>query len=180
MIRAFSFPRAALPITAEIRDALQMGYTFAVILVMIMLIPPIQGPGDDWFLPGEKPELTWFLVIPIFVLQFLLNMGISFFMARLGFVLPDISQTMTVVGRLLMYSSGVIFPIDRYLTNPAVAAIIQANPIYRLIQMYRQVLIDGTVPPPEAWAVLGLWSVGLLLFGFVYFWRGEATYGDER
>lgn len=166
MIRAFSFPRAALPISAELRDMLQMQYAIAVMLVMIVAIPP-----------HELPQLSWLLVVPIYVLQFVLNLGIQFMVSRLGFILPDISQLMTVVGRFLMYGSGIIFPIERFLEHPLLNALIQANPIYQMVRMYRLVLMDGKVPSPESWMILSAWAFGLLLFGFVFFWRGEETYG---
>lgn len=169
MIRAFSFPRASLPIAAELRDTLQMQYTIAVVLLLVMVIPPY-----------ESPEWTWFLVLPIYALQFFLNLGISLFTARIGFMIPDVSQLMSFVGRFMMYGSGVIFPIDKWSDHPAVMAIIQANPVYHMVVMYREVIIDGTVPAPEHWMILGAWACGLTLFGFLYFWQGEATYGGEQ
>lgn len=169
MIRAFTFPRASLPIAAELRDMLQMQYTIGVMLLLIMVIPPY-----------ESPEWTWFLILPIYVLQFLLNLGIALFTARIGFQIPDVSQLMSFVGRFMMYGSGVIFPIDRWSDNAVVTTIIQINPVYHMIVMYREVIIDGVVPASEHWMVLGAWAAGLTLFGFLYFWRGEATYGDEQ
>ena len=169
MIRAFSFPRASLPIAAELRDALQMQYTIAAVLLLIMVIPPF-----------EQPEWTWFLIVPIYALQFLLNLGVSLVMARIGFLLPDVSQLMSFAGRFMMYGSGVIFPIDRFTDHPLVMAIIQLNPVYHMISMYREVLINGAVPSAEHWMILGACAAGLTLFGFLFFWRGEATYGDEQ
>lgn len=169
MIRAFTFPRAALPISAEIRESLQMVYTVAIMLVMIVVVPN-----------HELPELTWLLVPVIFIFQFFLNLGISLVMARIGFIFPDTTQFMSFIGRFLMYGSGVIFPIENFLKNPVAAALIQANPIYHMLVMYRAVLMDGTVPALEHWMILGAWSVGLTLFGFIFFWRGEATYGNEQ
>ena len=169
MIRAFSFPRASLPIAAELRDALQMQYTIVVVLLLITVIPPF-----------ENPEWTWFLVLPIYVLQFVLNLGISLFMARIGFMIPDVAQLMSFVGRFMMYGSGVIFPIDRWTSHQLVMSIIQMNPVYHMILMYREALIDGTTPAGEHWMVLGAWAAGLTMFGFLFFWHGEATYGDEQ
>lgn len=169
MIRAFTFPRASLPISAEIRESLQMVYTVAIMIVMIMVVPN-----------HEQPEVTWLLVPVIFVFQFFLNLGISLVMARVGFIFPDMTQFMSFVGRFLMYGSGVIFPIERFLTNPIASALIAVNPIYHMLVLYRAVLMDGTVPAAEHWLILGAWSVGLTVFGFLFFWRGEATYGNEQ
>ncbi|WP_422115736.1 hypothetical protein [Brachybacterium sp. UNK5269] len=113
-------------------------------------------------------------------MQWALNLGITFIMARVGFRFPDTVQLMSFVSRVLMYGSGVIFPIDQMLTHPVANAVIEANPIFQMLRMYRQVLMDGTAPPAESWMILGGWAGGLLLFGFLFFWRGEASYGDEQ
>lgn len=170
MIRAFTFPRASLAVSAEIRESMQMVFTTVTMLVMIMAVPF-----------HERPEVTWLLVPVIFVFQFFLNLGISLVMARVGFIFPDASQFMTVVGRMLMYGSGVIFPIDRFTdSSPVIAMLIQANPIYHMLVMYREVLMDGTVPSVEHWMILGAWAAGLTLFGLLFFWQGEETYGAEQ
>ena len=169
MIRAFSFPRAAIPISAVLRDGLQMLWAVGAMLVMIAVIPP-----------HEYPTLTWLLIIPLLAMQWVLNLGITFILARVGFRFPDTVQLMSFVSRVLMYGSGVIFPIDQMLTHPVASAVIEANPIFQMLRMYRQVLMDGTVPPAESWMILGGWAGGLLLFGFLFFWRGEASYGDEQ
>lgn len=170
MIRAFNFPRASLAVSAELREAVQMIYTTATMIVMIMIVPF-----------HERPEYTWLLIPVIFLFQFFLNLGISLVMARIGFIFPDTSQFMSVMGRVFMYGSGVIFPIDRFTdSNPIIAALIQVNPIYHMLVMYREVLMDGTVPSVDHWMILGAWAAGLTLFGLLFFWRGEETYGAEQ
>lgn len=169
MIRAFSFPRASLPISTVLRDALQMGYTVTMMIIMIMAVPN-----------HEQPEWTWFLVPVIFALQVILNLGITLTLARVGFIFPDTTQFMSFVGRFLMYGSGVIFPIDRFLSNDVAMRIIETNPIYHMIVMYREVLMDGVVPSLDHWLILGAWALGLTVFGFIFFWRGEETYGGGQ
>lgn len=170
MIRAFTFPRASLAVSAELRESMQMIFTTATMLVMIIVVPF-----------HERPEYTWLLVPVIFLFQFFLNLGISLVMARIGFVFPDASQFMSVVGRMLMYGSGVIFPIDRFTdSNPLIASLIEANPIYHMLVMYRELLMDGTVPSLDHWLILGGWAVGLTLVGLLFFWQGEESYGAEQ
>jgi len=169
MIRAFSFPRAAIPISAVLRQGMQMVWAVAAMIVMIMVFPE-----------HELPNIMWPMILPVLALQWMMNLGLSFIFARLGFQVPDVSQLMSFVSRVLMYGSGVIFPIERFLTHPVAASIIQVNPVYQMLRLYRGILQQGTLPPPDAWLILGAWSVGLLVGGFVYFWRGEASYGGGQ
>lgn len=169
MIRAFAFPRASLPISGEIRDALQMVYTVAIMLIMLMVIPN-----------HEQPEWTWLLLPVIYAFQFALNLGLALTLARIGFIFPDTTYLMSFAARFLMYGSGVIFPIGNFVNQPAIMAIIEANPIYHLILMYREILMDGIVPSAEHWIILGGWAFVMVLFGLLFFWQGEETYGAEQ
>ena len=57
--------------------------------------------------PHELPSWAWLLMLPIFALQTLLNLGITFVTARIGYHFPDVSNLLGVVSRFLMYISGV-------------------------------------------------------------------------
>ncbi|MEE1617855.1 ABC transporter permease [Brachybacterium sp. J153] len=168
MIRAFNFPRAAVPISSVLQASMSSVATMIVICFAITIIPP--------FAP---PNLMWPLIIPIFLLQALLNLGITFITARIGFHLPDMANVLSVVSRFLMYGSGVIFPIEAFIKHPTIREIVMLNPVYRILDMSRTVLIDGAVPALDSWLILGAWVLVLLVGGFVYFSRGEEIYGRE-
>lgn len=168
MIRAFSFPRAAVPISNVVQSALTAAITTLSMCAAIILIPP-----------HALPQATWPLIIPIFLLQMALNLGITFLTARIGFHLPDMANIMSVVSRILMYTSGVIFPIEQFIDDPLIREIVMLNPLYRIIDMARTVLIAGEVPALDSWLILLGWVLVLLVGGFVFFWRGEESYGRE-
>lgn len=168
MIRAFSFPRAAVPISSVLQSTMTSVITMLVICLAISVIPP--------FAP---PQLIWPLIIPIFVMQALLNLGITFITARIGFHLPDMANVLSVVSRFLMYGSGVIFPIEAFIKDPTIREIVMLNPVFQVLDMSRTVLIDGAVPALDSWLILGAWVLVLLVGGFIYFSRGEEIYGRE-
>lgn len=168
MIRAFSFPRASIPIASALRSAMTAVFTMVAMCAIIAVAPP--------FAP---PQATWVLLVPIFVLQMMMNLGITFFTARVGFHFPDMGNVLSVVSRFLMYGSGVIFPIERFITNDAVREIVMLNPVFRIIDMARVALIDGQVPALESWLIVIAWTVVLLLGGLIFFWRGEESFGRE-
>ena len=169
MIRAFSFPRIAVPLSFQLREALQLVPTMLVMLVVIAVIPPFVTP--TW---------TWFLMVPILALQLFVNLGISLILARFGSRFPDTTQVMGFISRVAMYASGVIFPLENFITHSTAAAVLSLNPLYRIIDMLREVLMEGTIPSAESWLIVLIWAAGLVLVGFVYFWRGEATYGGDE
>lgn len=166
LMRSFKFPRAALVISATLRDIVSLTPVVTAMLAAIIVIPP-----------HALPHWTWPLVLPVIALQMLMNLGFRFFFARLGAILPDVSFAMSFLNRLLLYGSGIIFPIDRFIQSPIMAAILLNNPIYIVIDMYRTLLIDHTVPDAHQWVVGGIWAVGLAVVGFFFFWQGEEKYG---
>ncbi len=60
---------------------------------------------------GSYPSLSWLLVIPALLLQFVFNTGLALVTARLGSKTPDLAQLMPFVMRTWMYASGVMFSI---------------------------------------------------------------------
>lgn len=169
LIRAFNFPRASILVSMLIRDVLQRFPAMVVMFVMIISIPP-----------HAFPSLAWLLFPVIFVLQCAFDFGVYLVMARFGSALPDLAQAMAFVSRILMYGSAVIFPIDRFINHPAIAAFIESNPIYQILTAYRSILIEGIVPPFEAWLLIVAWAVALPVVGFVLFWFAEESYARER
>lgn len=170
MIRAFQFPRMALPLADLVYDFLQRLPALAVMFAIIMAIPP-----------HEFPELAWLLLPGVLLLHLIMNFGVMLVLGRLGTTLPDVNKAMPFLTRILMYGSGVIFPIGRLVDSaPALLSIIESNPVYIVLAMYRSILIDGVVPDPHDWIVLSLWAFGLCIIGFFVFWQGEETYSRDR
>ncbi|MPZ03289.1 ABC transporter [Micrococcus luteus] len=170
LTRAFRFPRMALPLADLVYDVLQRLPAIAVMFILVIAIPP-----------HETPEWSWLVFPGVLGLHVILNFGIMLLLARLSTLLPDVSRMVPFVSRLLMYGSGVIFPITRFTDNhPALHAIIQLNPLYVLITMYRQVIIEGVTPPASSWAMLAAYAVCLTIVGGVVFWLGEESYGRDQ
>nr|WP_275901942.1 ABC transporter permease [Brevibacterium zhoupengii] len=167
MIRGFQFPRAALPISTVVRNFLDFLPTLVVMVIVLAIIPPLE-------------VITWrvFLVIPVIVLQTIFNVGLACLLARLGHIVPDLTNFMSIVSRFWLYGSGVFFSIeDRLADHPALLAAMQFNPLAAYLTLVRNSLLYGVDSPPSLWLVGTFWAFGLLIVGFLFFWRGEETYG---
>ncbi|WP_186293168.1 ABC transporter permease [Brevibacterium aurantiacum] len=167
MIRGFQFPRAALPVSVVVRNFLDFIPTAAVMLVLIAVIPPTE-------------VITWrvVLVIPVIVLQTIFNVGLACLLARLGHKVPDLTNFMSIISRFWLYGSGVFFSIEDKLSNhPAILAAMQFNPIHAYLTLVRNSLLYGVDSPAWLWFMAIAWACGLLIVGFLFFWRGEESYG---
>jgi teichoic acid transport system permease protein len=166
LLRAFAFPRAALPLAAVVRETLSYLLVLVAMVVLVVLLPP--GPVLSW---------RWLLVLPALGLQVLLCAGLALVACRATTRVPDLQHVIAFLARLWFYASAVFFSYERFLDHPQVLAVIDLNPMYRLLEITRDCLLYGRTPPGAAWLVLGGWSVGLVAVGLLWSWRGEDCCG---
>lgn len=167
MIKAFQFPRAALPISTVLRNLLDFIPSLVVMVLILVIVPPAE-------------VITWrvVLIIPIVALQTLFNVGLACLLARLGHIIPDVSHLMNILARFWLYGSGVFFAIDDKLAKfPELLAIMRINPMYSYLELTRDSLLYGVDSPWWMWVSAIAWAFGLLIVGFLFFWRGEESYG---
>jgi teichoic acid transport system permease protein len=171
LVRALHFPRAALPISFCLQQLQQLLFSMAALLVILLCF-------------GVPVGVSWVLVLPALLLQFLFNAGMSMIMARLGAKTPDIAQLMPFVLRTWMYVSGVMWSIEQTLSHDDLPhwalTVLQCNPAAVYIDLMRFALIDSFHAgqlPPHVWAVAAGWAVLCGAGGFIYFWKAEETYG---
>ncbi|MGO2377560.1 ABC transporter permease [Brevibacterium aurantiacum] len=167
MIKGFQFPRAALPISTVVRNFLDFMPTLLVMVIVLAVVPPLE-------------VITWrvILVIPVIILQTIFNVGLACFLARLGHKIPDLTNFMSIVSRFWLYGSGVFFSIeDRLGNHPALLEAMQYNPMHAYLTLVRNSLLYGVDSDPKMWIVGTVWAFGLLIVGFLFFWRGEENYG---
>lgn len=169
LVRALHFPRASLPISFALQQLQQLLFSMIVLFVVAIGF-------------GSYPSASWLLIVPVLVLQFLFNVGLSLIVARMGAKTPDLAQLMPFILRTWMYASGVMFSISTMLEGRPewIARALQANPAAVYMDLMRYALIDGygsSNLPPHVWAIAVFWAVVVAVGGFVYFWKAEERYG---
>lgn len=166
MIRAFQFPRAALPIAVNVRELLA---NVPVTIVMLLFV--------IFTAPAEEINWRWLLIIPAIILQFLFNLGIGMLWAPVVLKIPDVGMLLSFIMRLWMYASAVFFSEHRFDNYPVVRTIMDFNPIFLVIKIIRDSVLYAVTPSWRSWAVLSLFAAVSVMAGLLVFWRGEETYG---
>lgn len=169
LVRALHFPRASLPVSFALQQLQQLLFS------MIVLFAVAVGFGS-------YPSLSWLLIVPVLVLQFLFNTGLALIVARMGAQTPDLAQLMPFILRTWMYMSGVMFSIHNMLVGRPewVIRALQVNPAAVFMDLMRFALIENYGAenlPPHVWALALFWAVVVFAGGFVYFWKAEERYG---
>lgn len=166
VVQAFNFPRAALPLGANIREILS-----AVPLVIAMLLLIVILPTDETIGP------LWLLLVPAIALQAVFNLGIGLILARLISQVNDLTHLLPFAMRAWMYGSAVFYSYEKFVTHPTILAILELNPLFNVINIVRDCVLYNRIPLWESWASLAVFALGTLMVGLFYFWQGEESYG---
>jgi teichoic acid transport system permease protein len=175
LVRALQFPRVVLPTAGIFSKFLGQLPSMLVMLVFVLL---------SRFVPRNVPvPVSWrWLLLPVAILLLLgFSLGVGYVFARICAGVPDLLNFFPFVFRILMYASGVIFPINHYVHNAPLERVLEYQPVALYLDLARQsVLHEPSIPLMwSKWLLALAWSVGVLLVGFVFFWRAEARYGRE-
>lgn len=163
LLRSISFPRALLPISAVIAEALAFAPMVIVMLATVLLT-------------GGDPRWSWLAVVPLTLLQLLFNIGVAMIAARAANAFRDIQNLLPFVFRLLFYGSGVLFSVDAYLADDDLRWMFIANPMFDMIELQRWAILGSHGGSPETVSLL-IWTTVVLVGGFMWFRRAEASYG---
>ena len=167
LIRALHFPRACLPLGYTISQLQELGFAAAVFII-------IDG------VQTRTVALSWLWLIPIMVMLTMFNAGVALIVARLGARTPDVNKLMPFLTRTWMYCSGAFYNVDQLVKGHShwLVVVFGINPAALFMDAARTAMgVTGAALPSYAWWELPLWSVGLLVVGFIFFWRDEEQYG---
>ena len=151
LIATRQFPRILLPITAVIEATLAL----AGALVGFFLIAG--------FAAGDWPGVHTLILGPAFVIHTVFNIGLATLLAQLILRFRDVQNITQYFGRIWLYTSPVIWPIDVRLDNlPNWAVQIFAyNPMASILGLYRGALLGRDVEFHHWWRSI---SCAVLIF----------------
>ncbi len=165
LMRSFRFPRAIVPMASVISNLISFGFQFIVVVIVALL-------------SGVGVSTRWLALPLILAMHTALNLGGAFVAARLNDAFADVQQLIPFVFRLLQYSSGVMFSVDRILasSNAWLRGFVIYNPLVSILDLYRWAIMGSTVDLRRA-VIAMVTSVALLIFGFRFFRVAEHRYG---
>lgn len=137
-------------------------YLKALALIVIVFIAALAlGATPTW----------WWLAFPlVFVWSGVFLYSISLLTAALSQHFPSFPKLLGAFNRLVFYSSGIFWSIEKVLADsPNLLLIAQLNPVYQLILMSRSLLLGheidwATVATLNVLSTVALVAVGTLLF----------------
>ena len=124
------------------------------IFMMAIAIIILQFSG--FYLSIHAIQLIYFLFSAIILL-----FAISLITSTISTIIRDFHMFLNSTLRMLLYLSGVLWPITILADFPTVMKIMQLNPLYYLIEGYRASLLG------KEWYIVTHWQLGLYFWGLV-------------
>jgi len=121
----------------------------------------------------------WWLAFPfVFLWSSFFIYAVSMITASLASYFPSFPKLLSAFNRLVFYSSGIFWSIEKVLADsPTLLAIAQLNPVYQLIVMGRGLLVGHEVEWSWILSLNALSTIALLVIGIFVFSR--ANRGDR-
>lgn len=117
------------------------------------------------------------LLFPVVMLPLIVTtIGFAWFLSSLGVFIRDIGQITGIITTVLLFISGVFFPINS-LPEPY-RLWLALNPLAMIIEEGRNVLILGKLPDPTNWCIMMVVGLFIAWAGFAWFQRTRKGFAD--
>lgn len=183
LIRSLQFPRALLPVSSVLKETMAFGSTLAVMVVVIVVTELQACAVDDP--PGVCSSFSipispdWIVFVPVFLLTLLFAQGAAFVTARLSDHIRDTTNFLPYVFRIGFYLSGVLYPVDKFVTEDWMKQVFLANPFFVYVTLVRHYTMPTYTATDlvELWVSATAWALIMFVGGTLFFRGREKKYG---
>ncbi len=163
LVKRVVFPLEVLPLV-RLLGAFVQAFFSLIILLLGMIVVFGAVPWTIVLLP-----LVW-LPLGLFTL------GLSYFLASVGVFIRDVGALTSILTTMLLFLSPIFYPLA------AVPArfhfIYRLNPVAVFVEEARKVAVWGVLPDWIWLAFAGLFSLSVLIFGFLWFMKSKNAFAD--
>ena len=164
ILKKVYFPRSILPLSLVTSETIN----FLVSCIIILAFIVIKGFGISKFI----------LFFPLVLLiQYVLLLGIALIFSAVTVYMRDIQHFIGVVLQLLFYATPIVYSIDTIPEN--FRWILKWNPMTYIIEGYRAIFYNQTMPDLKALGILGVISILILIVGYLLFNKLQKRFAEE-
>lgn len=164
ILKKVYFPRSILPLSLVTSETIN----FLVSCIIILAFIVIKGFGISKFI----------LFFPLVLLiQYVLLLGIALIFSAVTVYMRDIQHFIGVVLQLLFYATPIVYSIDTISEN--FRWILKWNPMTYIIEGYRAIFYNQTMPDLKSLGVLGIISIIILIVGYLLFNKLQKRFAEE-
>lgn len=163
LIKKVYIPKYIFPISRVLSVFVTTSYSLlAILLVMIFT--------------GAKLHWT-ILLFPIpWLLLLLFSFGIGMIVSSLSVYFRDLTHLYGVLTLAWMYLTPIFYPVSVGFLSQGVINLIRCNPLYYYVTFFRNVIIYGSIPSMNIWAIGVLYAFAALIVGGCVFHRMQKNF----
>jgi ABC-type polysaccharide/polyol phosphate export permease len=163
LIKKVRFPRFVLPFSVVANNMVHFLLSIPILLLFILAA-------------GERPSPLWLVGIPLLTLvQLGLLMGIVLLLASFDVFFRDLEHLTEVFLNLWFYMTPILYPVSR--VPERLKPLYLINPLSPLIEAWRKLFTENTLPGPELWVSIAFAAAAVAL-GAAAFRRLEGSFAD--
>lgn len=164
ILKKVYFPREILPISIVTSGLIN--FLISCIIIFIFLI--FTGIGFSKYI----------LLLPIMIIvEYILLLGITFIMSSVTVYLRDLEHIIGVVIQALFYATPIVYSFS--MIPKDFMWVFKLNPMAYVIQGYRDVLYYQTMPDLAGIGIIALFSIVLLVVGYIIFNKLQKNFAEE-
>lgn len=158
LIKKIYVPKYIYPISKVISS-------FIIFLIsMIPLVGVMIATGVSF------NKMNVFVFYPLITL-FFITLGVGLLLSALNVFFRDIQHLYSVVLLIIMYMSALFYSVD--IIDPRYAFVIQLNPIYPCISVFRDCIINGQITSVASWILCSVYAVVFMVIGLYVFYKKQ-------
>lgn len=164
LVQKVIFPLELLPFTNAVASLIDKVFGIGALLIVVFVL---------------EHRIYWTAaLLPLFmILTLVFILGLTYIMAVLGTYLPDVAEIMRPIIRGTFFITPILWPPDRL--PDSLSWVEDYNPLAYLVNGYRALILEGTLPGGLATLYFTLFSVALFIFGFALFVRLKPGFADQ-
>jgi ABC-type polysaccharide/polyol phosphate export permease len=177
LIQKVVFPSEILPPYLCVSALVNMCIGLAIVLLGGVFLD--NDPAVGWAFAFQPERLSFaLLLLPLLMfLQCLFTVGLGYLLATLNLYLRDTFHVIGVATMVWMFATPIFYP-DFIVVQKGYGWILELNPMYWLIEAYRDIVVEGHGPD---WVSLARFlAVGVLAFalGSTFYWSQRRKLPD--
>ena len=163
LVTRIYFPRIILPLAAIATS--MADFLISLGLLFLLMV---------WY--GTAPSIGALFFLPMLLVAVATVLGLSLWLGALYVPFRDVGHLLPFMVTIWMFLSPVVYPSN--LLPQKYAFLYALNPIVVVIDTSRWAFAGAAAPHPSMMLISSLTAVGLLVTGYWYFRRSEATFAD--
>ena len=164
LLKKVYFPRTILPISIVTSEAVNFVISTIIIIAFVL---------------GDGLSITKYIVLYplVFVIQYILILGISFIVSSVTVYFRDLQHLIGVALQLLFYATPIVYAAESIPEN--FRWILNLNPMTYVINAYRDIFYNQTMPDITGLLIVFIISILICVIGYFIFNKLQKRFAEE-